>query len=64
MRHGGQQFFAAEVGEGRQLPERVEDAIADVAVIFHWPPEVMYAMGVAELMAWRQRAYDRSGADE
>ncbi|WP_370459301.1 GpE family phage tail protein [Cupriavidus sp. SW-Y-13] len=24
----------------------------------------MYAMGVAELMAWRQRAYDRSGADE
>ncbi|WP_139186131.1 MULTISPECIES: GpE family phage tail protein [Burkholderiaceae] len=38
--------------------------MADVAVIFHWPPEVMYAMGVAELMEWRERAYERSGSDE
>jgi len=24
----------------------------------------MYAMGVAELMEWRERAYERSGTDE
>ncbi|WP_092600750.1 GpE family phage tail protein [Cupriavidus pauculus] len=24
----------------------------------------MYAMGVAELMEWRERAYERSGSDE
>jgi len=24
----------------------------------------MYAMGIAELMEWRQRAYERSGSDE
>ncbi|WP_343656425.1 GpE family phage tail protein [Cupriavidus sp.] len=33
-------------------------------MIFHWPPDVMYAMGIAELMEWRQRAYERSGSDE
>nr|WP_082926523.1 GpE family phage tail protein [Cupriavidus sp. D384] len=42
----------------------MEHAVADIAVIFHWPPDVMYAMGVAELMEWRQRAYERSGSDE
>ncbi|WP_343876633.1 GpE family phage tail protein [Cupriavidus pauculus] len=24
----------------------------------------MYAMGVAELVEWRERAYERSGSDE
>ncbi|NUT17449.1 MAG: GpE family phage tail protein [Cupriavidus sp.] len=64
MRRRGEQFFAAEVREGRGLPDRVEDAIADVAVIFHWPPAHLYAMEVAELMEWRARARERSGIDE
>nr|WP_116382337.1 GpE family phage tail protein [Cupriavidus taiwanensis] len=38
--------------------------MADVAVIFHWPPDHLYAMEVAELMEWRERARERSGIDE
>ncbi|QEM94185.1 GpE family phage tail protein [Kosakonia radicincitans] len=42
----------------------VEDLIADIAVIFHWPPSVMYDMEPRELMAWRQQAAIRSGNHE
>nr|WP_201777365.1 GpE family phage tail protein [Cupriavidus basilensis] len=38
--------------------------MADVAVIFHWQPEHLFEMGLAELMAWRERARERSGTDE
>ncbi|MGO4413289.1 GpE family phage tail protein [Cupriavidus sp. KB_39] len=38
--------------------------MADIAVIFHWPPEQLFAMGLSELMEWRERAIERSGADE
>nr|WP_084402401.1 GpE family phage tail protein [Cupriavidus sp. amp6] len=38
--------------------------MADVAVIFHWPPDRLFDMGVAELMEWRERARQRSGTDE
>ncbi|UBM12562.1 GpE family phage tail protein [Cupriavidus metallidurans] len=38
--------------------------MADVAVIFHWPPEHLFGMGLAELMDWRERARVRSGAEE
>jgi hypothetical protein len=33
-------------------------------VIFGFSLEELYAMGVGELMAWRERARERSGADE
>ncbi|AYO37719.1 MULTISPECIES: GpE family phage tail protein [Serratia] len=39
----------------------VEELIADIAVVFHWPPSEMYGMELRELMAWRQRAAIRSG---
>ncbi|WP_082493222.1 GpE family phage tail protein [Acidovorax sp. Leaf160] len=33
--------------------------MADVAMLFHWPPIAMQTMEVGELMAWRQRAVER-----
>jgi hypothetical protein len=38
--------------------------MADVAVIFHWPPEVMDRMSLSELMGWRARAARRSQPPE
>ena len=37
--------------------------MADVAVIFHWPPSEMYTMTLTELLVWRHKAMQRSGAD-
>ncbi|PCO16628.1 hypothetical protein CQA18_26045, partial [Enterobacter hormaechei] len=34
----------------------IDKLIADIAVVFHWPPSEMYGMELRELMAWRQRA--------
>ncbi|MBI1771571.1 MAG: GpE family phage tail protein [Burkholderiales bacterium] len=34
--------------------------MADVAVVFHWPPSAMDELGVLELMDWRERARVRS----
>lgn len=30
--------------------------MADIATVFHWPPSVMDAMPLSELMDWRERA--------
>nr|WP_229797487.1 GpE family phage tail protein [Jeongeupia chitinilytica] len=38
--------------------------MADIAVIFHWGPEVMAPMSLTELMEWREHARQRSGADD
>jgi hypothetical protein len=35
-----------------------------VAVIFHWPPSAFDDMSLADLMAWREEARIRSGAEE
>ncbi|MGE7139654.1 GpE family phage tail protein [Luteibacter sp. NPDC031894] len=37
--------------------------MADLAVVFHWPPREMDVMGPAELMVWHERAVERSGAN-
>lgn len=37
--------------------------MADVATIFHWSPTDMEGWSVEELMAWRERARVRSGAE-
>ncbi|MFC3393631.1 GpE family phage tail protein [Brenneria rubrifaciens] len=42
----------------------MEDLIADIATIFHWPPSEMYGMELCELIAWRERAAIRSGANK
>ncbi|MFC0206420.1 GpE family phage tail protein [Novosphingobium soli] len=34
--------------------------MADIAVVFHWPPEAMEPMPLADLMNWRERAAKRS----
>lgn len=36
--------------------------MADVAIIFHWPPAVMEPMYIGELMHWRQLAVERHNA--
>lgn len=35
--------------------------MADVAVIFHWPPSELYPMSLTELITWREKALRRSG---
>ncbi|MDH2898853.1 GpE family phage tail protein [Rahnella variigena] len=39
----------------------VDDLMADVAVVFHWPPSELYPMSPAELAQWRAKAIERSG---
>ncbi|HGV3489574.1 TPA: GpE family phage tail protein [Klebsiella quasipneumoniae subsp. quasipneumoniae] len=55
-------------GDGERIREAVfsdvDDLIADVAVVFHWPPSEMYGMELRELMAWREKAAIRSGNHE
>ena len=38
--------------------------MADIAVIFHWPPAAMDSLPVAELMEWRERAWLRGCPEE
>lgn len=38
--------------------------MADVAVIFHWPPAAMDDLTVSELMGWRERAAKRSQSSD
>ncbi|WP_352752138.1 GpE family phage tail protein [Mesorhizobium sp. M0204] len=33
--------------------------MADIAVIFHWPPSEMWEMDLSELVMWRTRAAER-----
>ncbi|MBH9536919.1 GpE family phage tail protein [Novosphingopyxis sp. YJ-S2-01] len=33
--------------------------MADIALVFHWPPAVMDALEVDELMQWHERALAR-----
>ncbi|MGH8077876.1 MAG: GpE family phage tail protein [Lysobacter sp.] len=37
--------------------------MADIAAVFHWPPQAMAGWSLTELMQWRERARERSGAD-
>lgn len=38
--------------------------MADLAVVFHWPPETLLGMSLAELAEWRERARVRSEVRE
>lgn len=33
--------------------------MADIALVFHWSPDVMGTMSLAELMGWRTKAAKR-----
>ena len=37
--------------------------MADIAVVFHWPPTAMDDMPLEELAEWRERARLRSGGE-
>lgn len=54
--------FVAELG-AVTFPKNlsVDDLMADVAVIFHWPPSELYPMSLTELITWREKALQRSG---
>lgn len=36
--------------------------MADVAMLLHWTPDTMDAMGLGELMQWRHLAVERHNA--
>ncbi len=38
----------------------VDEAIANIAVIFHWPPSTYDDMDIAELTKWHQLALKRN----
>lgn len=42
----------------------VDDLVADIATIFHWPPSVTDVMPLTEVLEWRHRAIMRSGASD
>lgn len=38
--------------------------MADIATVFHWPPDVMEAMAILELAEWREQARRRTTGDD
>lgn len=38
--------------------------MANIAVVFHWPPSEMDGMALPELMRWHEKARARSGGTE
>lgn len=38
--------------------------MADLALVFHWPPASMMDMSLAELIGWREQARKRWERDE
>ncbi|MDM1022077.1 GpE family phage tail protein [Acinetobacter sp. VNK23] len=37
--------------------------MANIAVVFHWPPHAFSNMDLSELMQWHQKAIERNGTD-
>ncbi|MFW1961107.1 GpE family phage tail protein [Acinetobacter johnsonii] len=54
---GSNQFFCE--GRGRRLPISTDEVIADLAVVFHWTPDVCDDYELDELMEWHERARAR-----
>ncbi|MFK5028792.1 GpE family phage tail protein [Glaesserella parasuis] len=46
------------------MPYCVEDAIADIAIVFHWQPNAFDDMYLDELMQWREQARKRTETNE
>ncbi|HGO5855294.1 TPA: GpE family phage tail protein [Mannheimia haemolytica] len=45
------------------MPQFVDDAIADIATVFHWTPSAFDEMTIVELGQWREKARLRSGVE-
>ena len=58
----GDWFFVTGFG-GVDFPPDLstDDLMADIAVIFHWPPSELYSLSLTELITWREKALQRSG---
>jgi hypothetical protein len=50
--------------EIKEIPENLEDAIADLAVVFHWSLNDMANLTLVDLMAWHERARIRNEVDD
>lgn len=46
------------------MVDHVEDAIADIAMVFHWQPDAFDNMSFADLIRWREKARERSEINE
>lgn len=46
------------------MVDQVEDAIADIAMVFHWQPDAFAEMSFADLINWREKARERSEFNE
>lgn len=58
-------FFVEEVGACRFTDSlTVDDLVADIATIFHWPPSVTDVMPLTEVLEWRYKAIQRCGAND
>ncbi|MEA4562801.1 GpE family phage tail protein [Klebsiella pneumoniae] len=44
--------------------DQIDDLVADIAVIFNWPPSEVFGMDLGEVISWRKRAALRSGASD
>ncbi|VUC77939.1 phage tail protein E [Salmonella sp. NCTC 11881] len=42
----------------------IDDLVADIATIFHWSPSITDVMPLTEVLAWRYKAIQRSGASD
>ena len=56
-------FFATEISACRTLTPTVDDAISNIAVVFHWPPQAYADMTLSQMMQWHQKAIERNGSD-
>ncbi|WP_439327973.1 GpE family phage tail protein [Lonepinella sp. BR2357] len=44
------------MAEPLKIADCVENAIADIAMVFHWRPDDFDQMSLLELMEWREKA--------
>ncbi|MFT8211159.1 MAG: GpE family phage tail protein [Symbiopectobacterium sp.] len=44
--------------------DQIDDLVADIAVVFNWPPSELFSMDLGEVIAWREREAIRSGASD
>ncbi|MGO2335562.1 GpE family phage tail protein [Providencia sp.] len=42
----------------------IDDIIADIAMVFHWPPSSFDEMTISELIKWHRLAAVRIGQNE
>lgn len=38
--------------------------MADIAFVFHWPPDIMDGLPIGDLMKWRERAARRHNPED